>query len=224
MKRVNALKVLLVAAVAAIAMLALPAIAGAKDRNHDRIPDRWEKRHHLSLNKNQARRDQDRDHLRNRAEFMAEDNPRDPDTDNDGIEDGEENAGKIQSFNEETGELTIGLFGGGTVTGLVTEETEIECDHHGTATASHEGEETSSDHEEEAGDNEGEHSEEADDEGDDSGEESDDEGEHSDSGDGHCDGGGNCTAADLKEGTVVKEAELHIANGQAVFEKIELGG
>ena len=214
MKRGNALKVLLVAAVAAIAMLALPAIAGAKDRNHDRIPDRWEKRHHLSLNKNQARRDQDRDHLRNRAEFMAEDNPRDPDTDNDGIEDGEENAGKIQSFNEETGELTIGLFGGGTVTGLVTEETEIECDHQGTATASHDGEEVS--------DNEGDESgEEADDEGEHSGEEADDDGESDSS---ECDGGGNCTTADLKEGTVVKEAELKIANGQATFEKVELGG
>ena len=71
MTRMNGLKVLLVAALGALAMLALPAVAGAKDRNHDRIPDRWEKRHHLSLHRNQARRDQDRDHLRNRAEFLA---------------------------------------------------------------------------------------------------------------------------------------------------------
>ena len=228
MKLTHGLKVLLVAALGVMAMLALPAIAGAKDRNNDRIPDRWEKRHHLSLHQNQARRDQDRDHLRNRAEFMAETNPRDSDTDNDGIEDGDENAGTIQSFNEGTGELTIALFGGGTVAGLVTEETEIECDDHSGATASDEGEGTTSDHEEEA-DDDGDHSgEEADDDGDHSGEEADDDGDHSgeeadDDGE-HGDGEhGNCTAADLEEGTVVKEAELHIANGQAVFEKIELG-
>ena len=83
---------------AALAMLALPGIAAAKDGNHDRIPDRWEKRHHLSLNVNQAGRDQDRDHLRNRAEFLADDNPRDRDSDDDGVIDGDENAGTIASF------------------------------------------------------------------------------------------------------------------------------
>jgi len=35
--------------------------------NHDHIPDRWEKRHHLSLHVNQARHDQDRDRLDNRG-------------------------------------------------------------------------------------------------------------------------------------------------------------
>ncbi len=79
-------------------MLALPSVAAAKDRNHDRIPDRWEKRHRLSLNVNQARRDQDGDQLRNRGEFLAGDNPRKADSDGDGITDGEENAGTIASF------------------------------------------------------------------------------------------------------------------------------
>jgi hypothetical protein len=220
----NSLKVLLVASVGAMALLALPAIASAKDRNHDRIPDRWEKRHHLSLKVNQAKRDQDRDHLRNRAEYMAGDNPRDADSDNDGIKDGEENAGKIQSFDQETDVLTIGLFGGGTVEGLVTEETEIECSGHGTATASHEdGEradgEEASDHEEEAEEESGDdHGEEADDEG-----EADDQGDqHSESSEG--DSGGECSTSDLTEGAVVKEADLHVSNGRAAFEKIELGG
>lgn len=62
---------LLALALGAIALLALPGLAAAKDRNHDRIPDRWEKRHKLSLKVDQARKDQDRDHLRNLAEFKA---------------------------------------------------------------------------------------------------------------------------------------------------------
>ncbi len=39
----------LLAALGALALLALPSVAAAKDRNHDRIPDRWEHHHRLSL-------------------------------------------------------------------------------------------------------------------------------------------------------------------------------
>src|SRR6478609_9210249 len=88
----------LVAVLVALAgMLALAGSASAKDRNHDRIPDRWEKRHHLSLHVNQARRDQDHDGLKNRAEFKAGDNPRKADTDGDGIKAGAENTGTVLS-------------------------------------------------------------------------------------------------------------------------------
>jgi hypothetical protein len=233
MTRTNGLKALVVAALGALAMLALPAVAGAKDRNHDRIPDRWEKRHRLSLHKNQARRDQDRDHLRNRAEYLSDNNPRDADSDNDGIEDGDENAGTIQSFNSETGELTIGLFGGGSVIGLVTADTKIECDEHSGASTSSEGEDGPSDHGDQPGEDEGDEpgDEEGDQpdehEGDQPGEGSDGEhsdGEHGGSDGGGCEHGGNCSAADLIEGAIVKEAELHLSNGQAVFEEIELAG
>jgi len=116
------------AALGALALLALPSVAAAKDRNHDRIPDRWEKRHRLSLEVNQARRDQDRDGLRNRAEFLAGDNPRQADSDGDGVPDSEENAGTIQSFDAGSGKLVISLFGGETLSGLVTAETEIKCE------------------------------------------------------------------------------------------------
>src|SRR3954447_13187778 len=115
-------------ALGALALLAMPALAAAKDGNHDRIPDRWEKRHKLSLNVNQARRDQDGDHLRNRAEFLAGDNPRDRDSDDDGVMDGSEQAGTIASFDAGTGRLVIDLFGTDTVAGFVTDETEIKCD------------------------------------------------------------------------------------------------
>ena len=84
------LKLIALAALTLCAVIALGAGASARtgDRNHDRIPDRWEKRHHLSLHVNQARRDQDRDGLNNRDEFKAGTDPRDRDSDDDGVKDG----------------------------------------------------------------------------------------------------------------------------------------
>jgi autotransporter family porin len=69
---------------------AFPAAAQAHrgDRNHDRIPDRWEQRHGLSLRVNQARRDTDRDRLTNLREYRLHTDPRRRDTDRDGILDG----------------------------------------------------------------------------------------------------------------------------------------
>lgn len=121
-------RALLVLALGAAALLALGGVASAKDRNHDRIPDRWEHAHHLSLKVNQAHRDQDRDHLRNMAEFKAGDNPRDDDSDNDGVEDGDEGAGTIASFDSTSGKLVINLFGGETLSGQVSAATEIKCE------------------------------------------------------------------------------------------------
>lgn len=205
MNRKSSSKALLLLALGAVAVLALPALAAAKDRNHDRIPDRWENRHGLSLNVDQARRDQDRDSLQNRAEFLAGDNPRDADSDGDGIPDGEENAGTIQSVDASTGKLTIALFGGETLSGQVTEQTEIECGDHGTtASASEDGEDHSGPEQE----------------GEDSPVEDDGEEPGDDAGEGE--EAASCTTADLTEGATVKEAELKLENGLATFEKIEL--
>ena len=110
---------------AAIAIAAVPASAASQDRNHDRIPDRWEVRHGLALDKNQANRDQDRDNLGNRGEFRAKFDPRDDDSDDDGVEDGDEGAGTIASFDATTGVLAINAFSGETVTGRVTDDTVI---------------------------------------------------------------------------------------------------
>ena len=118
------------AALAALAFALFMIIAGpaaAKDRNSDRIPDRWEKRHHLSLKVKQGKRDQDGDGLRNRGEWKAGLDPRDDDSDDDGVEDGDENAGTIESFDAATGKLTIKLFNGDSVSGLVSDDTKIEC-------------------------------------------------------------------------------------------------
>lgn len=233
-------------ALGALALLAMPGLAAAKDRNHDRIPDPWEKRHKLSLKTNQGRLDQDHDQLRNRAEFLAGDDPRDHDSDDDGVMDGEEQAGTIASFDVDTGRLVIDLFDTDTVAGFVTDATEIKCEdeHSATATASSEG---SGRGEAEPGDDNGDSGEEepGDDHGDDGIEAGDDNGGDRDQGDdnsgpsdnsgpgsensgpGH-EGDDNrdriCTTAELVPGAAVEEAELEIRNGKAVFEEVELSG
>ncbi len=203
----------LIAGLAAVVLaLLLPAVASAKDRNHDRIPDRWERHHGLSLKVNQAKRDQDRDQLKNRQEWRSGNDPRDDDSDDDGIEDGDEGSGTIAAFDPATGELTINVMNGGSVTGRVTDATEIKCDD-------------GDDQGDEDGDGRG-----ADDGTDDHGhgdrvarsgdddpvddeDSSDDEGEGDES---------ECTVDDLTVGATVHEAELEIEGGDAVWEEIEL--
>jgi hypothetical protein len=226
---------LLAMALGALALLAMPGIAAAKDRNHDHIPDRWEKRHHLSLAVNQAERDQDGDHLRNRGEFEAGDNPRDDDSENDGVVDGEENAGTIASFDATTGKLVIDLFGTETISGLITDQTWIRCEEKHSSDVStsgrdndsggdrgSQGEESGDDnggHGEEPGDDQGGHGEEP---GDDNGGGDNSGPGSSNSGPGDNGAGANCTTADLVVGAVVQEADLEIEHGTASFDEVEL--
>ena len=218
-----------IALAATLVLAVLPAAAQARgrDRNHDRIPDRWERVHHLSLHVNQAGRDQDRDGLANLGEFRhhtdprkadsdqdglddgAEmevgDDPRDSDSDDDGIRDGEENAGTVQSFDGTT--LTIALASGDTVSGIVDSTTEIKCEDSATATASsHGGDDPSGD-----------------DHGSGGGGGTDDPPTH-DAGDDN--GGGttttSCGADALTPGAVVHEAELDTVGGQAVWHEVKL--
>ncbi|HMC50043.1 MAG TPA: hypothetical protein VKH20_05305 [Solirubrobacterales bacterium] len=244
MKLARRLTTCAAAALGALALLALPGAAVAKDGNHDRIPDRWERHHHLSTVVNQAGRDQDHDHLRNRAEFLAGDNPRDPDSDNDGVMDGNENAGTITSFDAATGKLVVSLFNGDSISGLVTESTRIKCeDEHSpdVTTRTRQGEE-------EPGDDRGEGAEPSDDNGghgeepgdDNGGEAGDNSGpgnngednsgpgsSHSGRGpSGHDDNGtgANCTSSDLIVGATVEEAELELEHGVATYEEVELAG
>lgn len=222
---------LLAMALGALALLAMPAMAAAKDHNHDRIPDRWEKRHHLSLTVNQARHDQDGDHLRNLGEFRAGDNPRDEDSDDDGVMDGEENAGTIVSFDATTGKLTIDLFGTDTISGLVTDQTKIRCeDEHSpeVSMSSHDGQgeepgEDNGGQGEEPGDDNGGNGEEP---GDDNGGDSSGPGSPSSDPSGHDDNGtgANCTVSDLVPGAIVQQAELEIEHGTATFGEVDLAG
>jgi hypothetical protein len=220
-------KGLLAAAIAA-ALLVLPAgaLARGHDRDHDRMADKWEKRHHLNVHANDARKDPDGDHLSNLSEFrhhtdpqkadtdndeVDDDNelrdgtnPRDDDSDDDGVEDADEISGAITSF--ANGVLTIQLpgEGAGTVSGTVNQATEVECDNDDdapSATASHDGEDNSGPGSDSSGPGSGD---------DDANGDDNDEAEH------------NCTTADLKATARVHEAKLMKTDAGMVFTKIEL--
>src|SRR3954471_19432133 len=123
-------KILVLVALTAFAALGT-ASAVAKsgtDRDRDRLPDKWEKKFRLSTTQKSGRQDTDRDGLNNLGEFEAGDNPRDKDTDDDGVKDGDENAGVIDSFDATTGKLVITLAPNGTITGKVDGTTEIKCE------------------------------------------------------------------------------------------------
>jgi hypothetical protein len=100
MKTVKAL----VIAAMTLALLAIPAAAFAKkgDRDNDRLPDRWEKKHHLSTKAKSTSKDPDKDGLSNLGELRSKTDPKDADSDNDGLEDGDEDRDKdgVDNANE----------------------------------------------------------------------------------------------------------------------------
>src|SRR5215217_7880615 len=109
---------------------AAPSAASAADRDHDHMRDSWEKHFKLNTHRNDARKDKDRDGLKNLQEFRAGTNPRHRDSDEDGVRDDHEGAGTIKSFDPATGVLVIDLFAGDEdLTGRVDPATtEIECE------------------------------------------------------------------------------------------------
>jgi len=121
----NAFSKTLAGGVAFSLVLAGSAQAKSADRNRDGLPDRWERAHHLSLHLNQARRDTDHDGLNNRGEYRAGFDPRDRDSDDDGIADGRANAGSVTAYKD--GVLTVSLAKGGTLTARVTDATWVRC-------------------------------------------------------------------------------------------------
>ena len=81
--------IMLVVAVT-MALLAVPAASQARDRDHDGLADRWEKKFHLSTHKNSANADADRDRVDNANEFRERTNPRRKDSNRNGRPDGRE--------------------------------------------------------------------------------------------------------------------------------------
>lgn len=170
------------------------------DRNRDRIPDRWECRNGLSLSVKQTRRDPDRDGLNNLQEFRAGTNPRDPDSDDNGIPDGRENIGTIASFtpastDPNSGSLTINVVSGGTLTAQVTPQTECKVQGAATARSARGGGDDS------RGDDRGRDENEVENENENEG----------------------CRAADLTVGRSVREAEVAGSGTGPVFRELKLG-
>ncbi|HYU59346.1 MAG TPA: hypothetical protein VEK39_01170 [Solirubrobacterales bacterium] len=197
----------------ALLMIGLVGSASARDVNSDHIPDQWEKHYDLSLKVNQAKRDQDGDQMRNRAEYHAGTNPRDADSDGDGVADVDENAGEVSSFEpgteEGTGTLVIDLYAGGTLSGEVSAETRIICapegDEEQTAMfapqppAEGTGPSGTSQQPPEGGalpSGDGEH---------------------------NCPEGTECSTDDLVPGTIVHEATVEVSANGNEFEKVVLG-
>ena len=240
----------LTAAAIAAALLVVPAgaLAKGRDRDHDRMPDKWEKKHHLNPRANDARKDPDRDHLSNLSEFrhhtdpqkadsdndgvddnveLRDDtNPNREDSDNDGVGDADEISGTIVSF--DSGLLTIQLpgNGAGTISGNVNDATEIECDDDAaqapTASASEDGGSSDNSGPGSTDDNSGPGSTGDDNSGSGSTTSGTDDGANHDAGDDD-QNENSCTSGDLKQGAVVHEAKLTKAgDGSNVFTKIEL--
>jgi hypothetical protein len=200
---------------AVAAVLVLPGAALAKDRNHDGLPDGWEKAHNLSLRVNQAHRDQDNDGLDNRAEFRHRTNPRRANTKFVGQASQDNgNAGTVTSF--ANGVLTITLNDGSTLKGAVTPQTEVACENSQT----------------QAGDDD-QNEDRGDDHGGDRAKIADDNGDRNDQGDANNQQGDNeqgdddqpagqpstCTIA---QGDPVREADLKATSSGAVFEEVKL--
>jgi hypothetical protein len=115
----------------------------------------------------------------------------------------EQNAGTVESFTG--GVLTIALTNGQTVSGDVTNDTEMECKAPDTPTMW-----SSHDHGGDNGNDQGDDN--GNDQGDDNGnDQGDDNGENA-----------NCSSADLTPGTVVHEARLRLSGAGATWDKVEL--
>lgn len=227
-----------VAAAGALALMlaAFGGTAVAKDRNHDHISDKWEKKFHLSLKVDQSNRDQDRDKVDNLNEFQEGTNPRDRDSDNDGRPDGREdsdhdglnNMGEDQTSNlpddqdtdndgvrdGEENAGTIASFDGTTLTIDLAGGGQVSGMVDSTTRIECENED-----EHEAGDNSGPGNAHSSHDG--GSETGDDNGRHDENGPGDDQGDDNerpCTTADLTPGTAVHEAELE----GTTFAEVEL--
>jgi hypothetical protein len=231
---------LLLFGVVLAALLAVPgaAMAKSRDRDHDKLPDKWEKKFHLSTHKKSAKGDPDRDGLNNLGEFRSRTNPRDKDTDNDGVNDANEDRdhdglGNAEEMNEHTsptnpdtdndgvndGEETIGTVASftedsaGSGTGVLTITRNDGSTLSGRVDSSTRIEcrapEHAGVHERHGSDN--------------SGPGGSGEGDGDNSGPGHDgDERSQCSTADLTAGTPVHEAELDGSGASATFEKVEL--
>jgi hypothetical protein len=236
---------LLLFGVALAALLAVPgtAMAKSRDRDHDKLPDKWEKKFHLSTHKKNAAGDPDRDGLNNLGEFRSRTNPRKADTDRDGINDANDDQDKDGVDNQEEmqehtnpcdrdsdndgvgdGEETIGTVASfvedsaNPGTGVLTITLKNGSSVSGRVDSTTEIECRAPEHTTTTPPGS-------------TPKHGSDDGANHDVNDDHGDGDNSgpgrgderqCTTADLTAGTPVHEAELHGSGDQAVFEKVKL--
>jgi len=134
-----------------------------------------------------------------------------------GVFDRDEDSGTISAFDATSGKLTIALFGGDSVSGLVTSRTDVRCgfgddgsarfsrDSGNSGPGSGSGDDNGGRGEFEPGDDNGDRGEP---------EPGDDRGDHGN--------GRPCSTDDLTVGAVVHEADLDLEHGIARFDEIEL--
>jgi hypothetical protein len=223
-------------AAAALLALAVPSAASAKsgDRDRDKLPDKWEKLHKLNTHRHDAKRDNDRDGLRNLAEYKYGFDPRDADSDDDGIKDGKEQAGTVVSF--ANGVLTISTVRGATIAGQVTADTEIDCESlaiaptPAPAKASHNGDDDGPGNDR-RNDNaatpatpspSSHHDDDDDDDERSDADHSSPSGRHNDDDDDEDGPGCSATVADLVPGAKIHEAELKVSSTADVWEELDL--
>jgi hypothetical protein len=141
-----------------------------------------------------------------------------------------DNVGTVASFTN--GVLTIQLNDNSTVSGTVTNDTEIECTASGQSQSIREDGDTSGDDQGDqssSGDDQGEdQGSTSDDQGEDQGSTSDDQGEDQgstseDQGEDQNEATSSCSSADLTPGKVVHAAELRITSAGKAWKKVELG-
>ena len=234
---------LLLFGVVLAALLAVPGAAMAKshDRDHDKLPDKWEKKFHLSTHHKSAKGDPDKDGLNNRGEFKSKTNPRKADTDRDGINDAnddqdDDGVDNVEEQHEGTNPcdhdsdndgVDDGNETAGTVvsfvedsakpgTGVLTIKLADDSTISGKVDATTEIECRTA----RANDDGTTHERHGADDGPNHDAGDDNDGDHSGPGRGGDER--NCTTADLTAGTAVHEAELHGSGDSAVFEEVKL--
>ncbi len=247
MKRLTMVFAILAATAFAVAPIALARHSSNKI-SHARKLARWEHRYHFTLTKANALADADSDSVSNVSEFVDNTNPKNADTNHNGVPDGSEDhnhngvkdnhdaAATVSSFTAATATapavLVIKLTDGTIETGQVTADTEIKCETAPVVSTTPTTPPTPATVRDHGGDDGGGPIQVSTTPVSPSGStgshqgHGDDNGQGDDDNEGDDNNAGNqasmCTTADLTVGAVVHSAELKITSAGAVFKEIEL--
>jgi hypothetical protein len=172
----------------------------AKDPDHDGLGNLAE----FKAGTNPRSADTDRDGLADGAELRVGDDPLDGDSDGDGVKDGAEHAGVVTSY--DGGTLTIRLFHGGTLTGVLADDVDCPAADDSADSSDDDGDVSGDDASMDDSSDDGADASSVDDSADDV----------------EVDAGSTCEDAGLETGALVREVELEREGGRLVFTAIEL--